>query len=79
MRSSPRPSAHAPFAPKGYVAPGPSEDEPADEEERFTNRPCYEFNPQLRGAWNDRHCSHCRHYLTARCPHTTSSSTTSRI
>lgn len=40
-----------------------------DEEDRFVDRPCYEFNSLLRPAWNDRHCSHCRHYLTARCPH----------
>ena len=40
-----------------------------DEEDRFVNRPCYEFNSLLRPAWNDRHCEHCRHYLTARCPH----------
>jgi len=33
------------------------------------NRPCYEFNDDLHSAWNDRHCQHCRHYLTARCPH----------
>lgn len=43
--------------------------ESEDEEERFVNRPCYEFNSLLRPAWNDRHCEHCRHYLTARCPH----------
>jgi hypothetical protein len=27
------------------------------------------FNPSLRSNLNDTHCSHCRHYLTARCPH----------
>ena len=68
MRSAPRPSVHSPLPPRGYSAPSPAEEE-SDEEERFTNRPCYEFNAQLRAAWNDRHCSHCRHYLTARCPH----------
>ena len=40
-----------------------------DEEDRFVNRECYEFNHQLRVAWNDRRCEHCRHYLTARCAH----------
>ena len=40
-----------------------------EEEDRFVDRPCYEFNSLLRPAWNDRHCEHCRHYLTARCPH----------
>ena len=47
-------------------APPAEEDESTDP---FTNRPCYEFNRQLLPAWNDKHCSHCRHYLTARCPH----------
>ena len=42
---------------------------PDEGEDRFLDRPCYEFNPQLLPGWNDRHCSHCRHYLTARCPH----------
>jgi hypothetical protein len=70
VRSSPRTPVHSPLTPRGYTAPGPTEDEEAgDDSERFVNRPCYEFNPQLRGAWNDKHCSHCRHYLTARCPH----------
>jgi hypothetical protein len=49
--------------------PPSGETEEPDEEERFVNRPCYEFNRQLRPAWNDKHCAHCRHYLTARCPH----------
>jgi hypothetical protein len=49
--------------------PAPPEQEEESEAERFTNRPCYEFNRQLLPAWNDKHCSHCRHYLTARCPH----------
>ena len=40
-----------------------------DEEHKFFDRPCYEFNRQLEPAWNDRFCEHCRHYLTARCPH----------
>jgi hypothetical protein len=50
--------------------PGPAEsDEAEDDANRFVNRPCYEFNRQLLPQWNDKHCSHCRHYLTARCPH----------
>ncbi len=69
MRNVPRPAVHTPLAPRGYLAPSPTEEEEVDDEERFTNRPCYEFNLQLRPGWNDKHCSHCRHYLTARCPH----------
>ena len=52
--------------------PTPAPPTPAGPEEdpnRFVDRPCYEFNSLLRLAWNDRHCEHCRHYLTARCPH----------
>jgi len=33
------------------------------------DRPCFEFNHLLLPSWNDRRCEHCRHYLTARCPH----------
>jgi hypothetical protein len=70
VRSSPRSPVHSPLTPRGYSAPGPTEEDAEGEDsERFINRPCYEFNPQLRAAWNDKHCSHCRHYLTARCPH----------
>lgn len=43
--------------------------EEVDESQRFFDRPCYEFNSLLRPAWDDRYCEHCRHYLTARCPH----------
>jgi hypothetical protein len=68
VRSTPRPSVHSSLTPRGYSAATPGQDEPEDED-RFVNRPCYEFNEQLRPVWNDRHCSHCRHYLTARCPH----------
>ncbi len=35
----------------------------------FVNRPCYEFNVALHSTLDDAHCRHCRHYLTARCPH----------
>jgi hypothetical protein len=54
----------APPAPPRPAAPAE-----VDEEHRFFDRPCYEFNRQLEPAWNDRYCEHCRHYLTARCPH----------
>lgn len=37
--------------------------------DRFVNRPCYEFNGMLARVSDDAHCRHCRHYLTARCPH----------
>lgn len=39
------------------------------EEDRFIGRPCYAFNRALRGNLDDTRCSHCLHYLTARCPH----------
>jgi hypothetical protein len=48
---------------------GPAAAVPEDDEERFLNRPCYEFNSRLLVAWNDKHCSHCRYYLTSGCPH----------
>jgi hypothetical protein len=51
----------------GVFHPGPSAG--ATEEPRFVDRPCYEFNRQLESGSNDRYCEHCRHYLTARCPH----------
>ena len=38
-------------------------------EDRFFNRPCYEFNGALARGMDDAYCTHCRHYLTARCPH----------
>jgi hypothetical protein len=40
-----------------------------DLDERFTNRPCYVFNHALRVGLDDTQCGHCRHYLTASCPH----------
>ncbi len=63
MRGSSRPTLHA-------VSALPRT-ESSDEESprRFFGRECYVFNPQLRPAMNDTHCSHCRFYLTARCPH----------
>ena len=65
MRGTFRVPAHGPVASRPF--PAPSLDE--DEEDRFINRPCYEFNNDLTSVWNDKHCEHCRHYLTARCPH----------
>ena len=40
-----------------------------DGEDRFVGRSCYVFNPSLRTHMDDTRCSHCRFYLTARCPH----------
>jgi hypothetical protein len=62
VRGTYRVPAHAPVPPS--VGFGEEEDE-----DKFVNRPCYEFNPALLPAWNDRRCEHCRHYLTSRCPH----------
>ena len=64
MKGPFRPPTHAAVAPR---APSHAAEEP--EETRFFDRECYEFNRQLEPAWNDRYCEHCRHYLTARCPH----------
>jgi hypothetical protein len=64
VRGSFRIPVHPPAATRPAPLPESEEDE-----ERFVNRPCYEFNVLLRPSWNDRHCEHCRHYLTARCPH----------
>jgi hypothetical protein len=65
VRSTYRTPVHLPLP----TRPSPSEPDEEEDEDRFTNRPCFEFNQQLLPTWNDRHCSHCRHYLTARCPH----------
>jgi hypothetical protein len=50
-----------------FAAVMPPEEVPS--EDRFVNRPCYEFNASLARGLDDTHCRHCRHYLTARCPH----------
>jgi hypothetical protein len=42
---------------------------PSSDDDRFIGRSCYVFNPQLLKSLDDTHCSHCRFYLTARCPH----------
>jgi hypothetical protein len=59
-----RPPAH----PQLVARPGAKPQDDPDEA-RFYDRECYEFNRLLLPAWNDRYCEHCRHYLTARCPH----------
>jgi hypothetical protein len=51
------------------VLPAPSYATEEEDEDKFVNRPCYQFNAALLPAWNDRRCEHCRFYLTARCPH----------
>ena len=63
MRGSFRIPIHPPMAAR---PPTPHESE---DEDRFVDRECYEFNELMRPTWNDRRCEHCRHYLTARCPH----------
>jgi hypothetical protein len=65
VRGTFRVPAHGPVVSRPFPTPSLSD----EEEDRFVNRPCYEFNDDLHNAWNDRHCEHCRHYLTARCPH----------
>jgi hypothetical protein len=60
-----RPPSHGLAGPRG-ASPKPPEE---PEETKFFDRECYEFNRQLEAGWNDRYCEHCRHYLTARCPH----------
>ncbi len=65
MRPTAPVSVHRPFA--GLLEPPSATDEP--EEGQFRNRPCYTFNRTLPTGADDRYCSHCRHYLTARCPH----------
>ena len=62
MRGTYRVPVHSPAPPS--VGSGEEEDE-----DKFVNRPCYEFNSALLPTWNDRRCEHCRHYLTSRCPH----------
>lgn len=64
MRAAFRVPVHPPAPPRPF--PGEPDEE---DEERFSNRPCYEFNASLGRSSDDRHCRHCRHYLTARCPH----------
>ena len=67
MRGTFRVPAHGPEPSRPFPNSSAIDDE--EDEDRFVDRPCYEFNSELTSAWNDRHCAHCRHYLTARCPH----------
>jgi hypothetical protein len=64
-----RAPVHPPLSVVRSFPPPNESEEVEDEANRFVNRSCYEFNRQLLPTWNDKHCSHCRHYLTARCPH----------
>ena len=64
MRGSVRIPLHGPPPPKE-----PAFAEGLEEEDRFIGRPCYAFNNALRPTLDDTRCSHCRYYLTARCPH----------
>ncbi len=64
MKGPFRPPAHPALAPR----PGSHATEESDDT-KFFDRECYEFNRQLEPARNDRYCAHCRHYLTAHCPH----------
>jgi hypothetical protein len=59
-----RPPAHPALAPRPTTHASDESDET-----RFFDRECYEFNRRLEASSNDRYCEHCRHYLTARCPH----------
>jgi hypothetical protein len=63
VRGSFRIPVHPPLATRPATLPQEGD------EDRFVDRECFEFNQLLRPAWNDRRCEHCRHYLTARCPH----------
>ncbi len=67
MRGSFRVPVHPPVPPRPL--PYPNEPEEEEDEESFVNRACYEFDHRLGVSFNDKHCRHCRHYLTARCPH----------
>lgn len=62
MREPFRIPLHPPVGPR--QAPVSEEAEP-----KFFDRSCYEFNRSLAPGLNDKYCTHCRHYLTARCPH----------
>jgi hypothetical protein len=65
VRGTFRVPAHVPSSSTPTIEPLSGE----DDEDRFVDRECFEFNAQLRVVWNDRRCEHCRHYLTARCRH----------
>lgn len=65
MRGLPRLSSHRVEPARGGYENSSSD----DEADKFVGRTCYTFNPTLPRALNDTRCSHCRFYLTARCPH----------
>lgn len=54
-----------PLHPPGGTRLLPPTEEP---EPKFFDRSCYEFNRGLAPGLNDKFCTHCRHYLTSRCP-----------
>jgi hypothetical protein len=59
-----------PFRVPLHVPSGARPTPPSDEHEPpFFDRACYEFNRGLAVSLNDKFCTHCRHYLTSRCPH----------
>ena len=64
MRGTVRIPVHAPPVPRDPLIRAAESDE-----DRFVGRPCYVFNTSLRSTMDDTRCSHCRYYLTARCPH----------
>lgn len=68
MRPSVRIPVHRPFG-GGSAADLTGNASREDAEPSFVDRPCYVFNGSLAAAYDDRHCMHCRFYLTARCPH----------
>jgi hypothetical protein len=51
--------------PVNYHLPSLTEEE---EESPPRGRSCYIFNPLLRRELDDTACTHCRFYLTHRCP-----------
>ncbi len=69
MRPSARISVHRPYVGTLGGPVGGGYESATEGPEKFQDRPCYVFNRSLPGAYDDKHCTHCRHYLTARCPH----------
>ncbi|MHB1434897.1 MAG: hypothetical protein ACYCPN_01050 [Thermoplasmata archaeon] len=69
MRGHPPISVHRSLIRERPIYGGPGAGEPSPSEGEFVNRPCYAFNHRIPSKLDDRRCDHCRHYLTARCPH----------
>lgn len=47
----------------------PAEGSSKDPKEgKYYGRPCYVFNPRLKAYLDDTGCSHCKYYLTTKCP-----------